>query len=210
MPPHLVGSSTDLLLDGNGESLLSPHLPSPALQESTSPVFPSLSSSSTSTISPVTAYRTPSIDLHRRSSLHNIEASRMSEPNLFRRSSVDQQKIGSVFGYLQEAGSYNTSPLIHSPTPLIQSTSVSQGSPVIGGHLGGSLQGEPSLASPQTPLHSTERSKSLENIAHSLQPMATNPFKRRMSTQVPSGSLLSKRPRYSLYIRTSSSILTTG
>ncbi|CAI8047716.1 hypothetical protein GBAR_LOCUS26402, partial [Geodia barretti] len=185
MSSHM--SNPDLLLDSSGDSaLLSPHLPSPALQETTSPIFPALSSS----MSPVTAYRTPSIDLHRRSSLQTAEASRMSEPNIFRRSSLDQQKM--LFSYHQEGNAY-TSPLVHSPTSMI--LGVPRGSATMN-HL---TQDPSGLASPQTPLAAAERSKSLENISHSLQPMPSHPFKRRMSAQVPLASAFpSKRPRYDM------------
>ena len=114
----------------------------------------------------------------------------MSEPNLFRRSSLDQQEM--LFSYHHQEGSPYTSPLIHSPTHLVPG--VHQGPPT----MNQLQQGDPSgLASPQTPLVAADRSKSLENISHSLQPMPSGPFKRRMSAQVPLGSALpSKRPRY--------------
>ena len=202
MAPHL--SNPDLLLDSSGDSaLLSPHLPSPALQESTSPIFPS-SLSSSSSFSPVTAYRTPSIDLHRRSSLHTVEvSSRMSEPDLFHRSSLDHQKIPSLFTYHQDSAGGYPSPLVHSPSPLLPAGPTQVG-PIAGRMAGCHPQQEPSqqqLTSPQTPLQAVERSKSLENISQQL-PLS-HPFKRRMSAQVPLASALpSKRPRFASHTHT--------
>lgn len=188
MSPH-----TDLILESSNEaSILSPHLPSPSLQETSSPIFSSNLNNSVA----VTAYRTPSIDLHRRSSLQMVDSARMSEPNIFRRSSLDplsSQKMGGGFNFHQDGGSY-TSPLVHSPTQLMQGSSHSPQ------QCGGGINQVASssgltVASSQDVLQ-TERSKSLENINCSLQPIASQPYKRRMSTQVPLiGGIPSKRPR---------------
>lgn len=166
--------------------MLSPHLPSPSLQETTSPIFSNL----------ISVYRTPSIDLHRRSSLQAVDSARMSEPNLFRRSSLDplpSQKVGGLFNFHQEGGTY-ASPLVHSPTHLMQrpSHSAQCGTSRVPSN---SHDHGVAVASPQGPLQ-TERSKSLENISHSLQHVASQSFKRRMSAQVPLvGAMPSKRPR---------------
>ena len=191
MPSHLTNS--DLLLEGSGDSsLLSPHLPSPSLQETTSPIFSSLTS-----LSPVPAYRSPSIDLHRRSSLHTVEPSRMSEPNIFRRSSLDplsSQKLGGQFNFHQEGAPY-ASPLVHSPTPLIP------GGPPRPSQRGANIGRMPPstrdlCSSPQSLLQAEERSKSLENISHTVQPAPSHLMKRRMSAQVPLvGAMPSKKAR---------------
>lgn len=171
--------------------MLSPHLPSPSLQDTSSPIFSNLNS-----VSPVTAYRTPSIDLHRRSSLTMVDTARMSEPNIFRRSSLDPQKVGGGFNFHPDGGSY-TSPLVHSPTHLMPGSSHSPQ------QCGASINQVPSsshdcglaAASPQS-VFQTERSKSLENINCSMQPVASQSMKRRMSAQVPLiGAIPSKRPR---------------
>ena len=100
-------------------TLGSPHLTSPSIQDCQSPLF-----NPNNSTKPFGVYQTPSVDLnHRRSSLQHVNQALMrSEPNLFRRSSLDPialHQLNSLYDTQQEltqSQSMNQVPLhIHSP-----------------------------------------------------------------------------------------------